>query len=111
MRLDEDIKNQLVERLKPLNPERVILFGSYAYGQPPSRDSDIDLIVVTTDGFVPQNFKENSEIYLKVSKRLRDIQAEIPIDLIVFTKPMYEKFVELKSMFSRKVLKEGITLI
>jgi len=35
MRLDEDIKNQLVERLKPLNPERVILFGSYAYGQPP----------------------------------------------------------------------------
>ncbi|NUN22757.1 MAG: nucleotidyltransferase domain-containing protein [Candidatus Jettenia caeni] len=110
MKLNEDIKNQLVERLKPLNPERVILFGSYAYGQP-SRDSDIDLIVVTTDGFVPQNFKENSEIYLKVSKRLRDIQAKIPIDLIVFTKPMYEKFVELKGMFSKKVLREGITLI
>lgn len=110
MRLDEDIKNQLIERLKPRNPERVILFGSYAYGQP-SRDSDIDLIVVTADGFVPQNFKENSEVYLKVSRTLRDIQAIIPMDLIVFTKPMYEKFVELKSMFSRKVLREGITLI
>ncbi len=111
MRLDENIKNQLIERLKPLNLERVILFGSYAYGQPPSRDSDIDLIVVTTDSFVPQNFKENCEVYLKVSKRLRDIQTKIPIDLIVFTKPMYEKFVELKSMFSRKVLREGISLI
>ncbi len=110
MRLEEDIKNQLVERLKPLNPERVILFGSYAYGQP-SRDSDIDLIVVTADCFVPQNFKENSEVYLKISKALRDIQAKIPIDLIVYTKPMYEKFVELKSMFSRKILSEGIVLI
>ena len=111
MRLDEDIKNQIVERLKPLNPERVILFGSYAYGQPPSRDSDIDLIVVTADGFVPQNFKENSEVYLKVSKMLRDIQVKIPIDLIVYTKPMYQKFVELKSMFSMKVLREGIILL
>lgn len=110
MKLDENIKNQIVERLKQLNPERVILFGSYAYGQP-SRDSDVDLIVVTTDSFVPQNFKENSEVYLKVSRRLRDIQVKIPIDLIVFTKPVYEKFIELKSMFSRKVLREGITLI
>ena len=39
---EDDIIKQLVEKLKPLNPERVILFGSYAYGLPPSRDSDID---------------------------------------------------------------------
>ncbi len=34
----------------------------------------------------------------------------MPIDLIVYTKPMYERFVDLKSMFSREVLKRGIVL-
>ena len=35
----EKIKNEIVELLKPLNPEKIILFGSYAYGIP-TEDSD-----------------------------------------------------------------------
>jgi predicted nucleotidyltransferase len=36
-----------VERIvAAFRPEKVILFGSYAYGQP-SEDSDVDLLVVT----------------------------------------------------------------
>jgi len=30
----ETIKSEIVERLKPLNPNKIILFGSYAYGTP-----------------------------------------------------------------------------
>ncbi|MEA2019014.1 MAG: nucleotidyltransferase domain-containing protein [Campylobacterota bacterium] len=41
----EEIKDEIVERLKPLNPDKVILFGSYAYGTP-TKDSDIDLFLV-----------------------------------------------------------------
>ncbi len=44
----EKIKIEIVERLKPLNPEKIILFGSYAYGNP-TEDSDIDLCVVKKD--------------------------------------------------------------
>jgi hypothetical protein len=66
---------------------------------------------VTDDDIMPNNFNEKKQIYLKVSNALRDIQEEMPIDLIVFTKPMYERFVELKSMFSRKILNNGIILI
>ncbi len=44
----EKIKAEIVERLKPLNPEKIILFGSYAYGNP-TEDSDIDLYVIKKD--------------------------------------------------------------
>jgi len=41
----EKVKLEIVERLKPLNPDKVILFGSYAYGTP-NEDSDIDLFLI-----------------------------------------------------------------
>lgn len=41
----EELKHEIVERLKPLDPDKIILFGSYAYGTP-TEDSDIDLFLV-----------------------------------------------------------------
>ena len=41
----EKLKDEIVERLKPLEPDKIILFGSYAYGTP-NKDSDIDLLLV-----------------------------------------------------------------
>jgi len=41
----EVIKHEIVERLKPLDPDKIILFGSYAYGTP-TEESDIDLFLV-----------------------------------------------------------------
>ena len=55
----ESLKAQIAARLAPLEPQKVILFGSYAYGTP-DENSDIDLYVVTKDDFVPQNWKEKS---------------------------------------------------
>lgn len=109
MKLDENLKNQLIERLKPLNPEKVILFGSYAYGEP-SKDSDIDLIVVTDDDIMPSNFDEKMQVYLKVSNALTDIRRSVPIDLIVHTKPMHKRFIELNNIFYREIAEKGIVL-
>jgi len=36
----EGLKREILERLRPLNPELVILFGSYAHGNP-TEDSGI----------------------------------------------------------------------
>ena len=36
-----------------------MLFGSYAYGVS-NEDSDVDLLVVTNDDFIPQNFAEKN---------------------------------------------------
>lgn len=43
-----EIKKLIVERIKPFNPEKIILFGSYAYGNP-TEDSDLDICVVEKD--------------------------------------------------------------
>jgi uncharacterized protein len=104
--IKEQILAQLTERLKLY---RVILFGSHAGGMP-GADSDIDLLVVTDDDFMPADFEENMQNYLKVSSALRDIKKRIPIDLIVHTRPMHEKFIQLGSMFSREVAKKGEVL-
>ena len=102
----EALKPQIVERLKPLNPEKIILFGSYAYGTP-NEESDIDLYVVTGDDVMPQSWREKMDIKLKYSERLRDIKEHYDVDMITHTKKMYEKFVEMDSMFSREILTKG----
>ena len=102
----EELKHQILEALKPLNPNKVILFGSYAYGNP-TKDSDVDLYIVTNDDFISQTWREKSNIYLKFSRKLRDLQKEIPIDLIVHTKGMYKKFAELNSSFYKHSILKG----
>ena len=99
----------IVDRLKEIKPYKIILFGSYACGNT-KVDSDIDIIVVTNDEYFPQNYKEKSDVYLKVSNLLSDFLGKIPVDLVVYTKPMYEKFIELGSLFSKEVLQKGVVL-
>ena len=106
----EAIKLEIVERLKPLNPEKIILFGSYAYGVP-HEDSDIDLYIVTNDDFIPQSFRENSQIFLKYSNKIWSLQKIIPIDLITHTKKMHKKFIELNGSFSKEIIEKGVRLI
>ena len=43
--LPVDLKLKIVEALKSLGPEKIILFGSHAYGDP-QEESDIDLFVI-----------------------------------------------------------------
>jgi predicted nucleotidyltransferase len=100
---------KIVNELKKASPERIILFGSYAYGNPTS-DSDLDIMVVSNDNTLPESYKEKSEIYLKIAHLIDDIRSEIPVDLIVHTKPMHKIFNQKNSMFSREVKEKGKVL-
>ena len=106
----ENIKLEIVEKLKPLNLDKIILFGSYAYGQP-HQDSDIDLYVVTKDDFIPNSWREKNKIYANVISHIRHIAQEYPTDLIVHTKKMHEKFLEINSSFSKELHSKGIQLL
>ena len=106
----EKIKLEIIERLKPLEPNKIILFGSYAYGTP-NEDSDIDLYVVTNDDFIPKSWREKNEIYLKVARTIRDLREHIAIDLMVHSKKMYEIFKETNSSFFRYDISRGVNLI
>ena len=105
----EKLKKEIVLRLKPLDPEKVILFGSYAWGEP-NDDSDIDLYVVTKDYFIPKSWKEKNLIYLSVAREVRSLRKKVAIDLIVHTKKMHEKFLTLNSSFSREIVQRGIQI-
>ncbi len=106
----EELKPLIIERLKPLNPDKIILFGSYAYGTP-NEESDIDLYVVTNDDFIPQTFEEKNNLYLKVSRHLRELRKFVAIDLIVHSRKMNELFEKNNSSFYKNDIKNGMLLV
>jgi len=105
----DSLLNEIKQRLVPMGIEKLILFGSFAYGMP-TKDSDIDLLVVTSDEIIPVDFSEKAEVYLKVAREIESIRRRVPIDLIVHTRPMHRKFIELNSMFCREIMKRGQVL-
>ena len=102
--MDSHIIDRIVNRLKEINPDKVILFGSYAWGEP-HEDSDLDIIVVTNEDIMPKNYNEKMEIYLKVSTLLSEFKKQAPIDLVVHTRAMHNKFLKLGSAFSKEISK------
>lgn len=108
--LKKEIKDLILEKLaEHVNLFKVILFGSFAYGKP-CKDSDIDLLVVTDDDVMPATYDENMKNFLKISAALRDVKKNIPIDLIVHSRPMHEKFIQMGSMFSKQIIQKGEVL-
>jgi len=77
----EDLKGSIVKKLKPLYPEKIILFGSYAYGNP-TVDSDLDICVVKRD--YESRWKEKQ----KIRELLKDIK--LPKDILVPRVEEYE---------------------
>ena len=94
------LKQQIVIALKPLDPEKIILFGSYAYGNP-SPDSDLDICVVEKK--YDSKWKEKE----KIRNLLKDIK--MPKDIIVSYLEEYEFYKkEINSVFNDIDLKGDI---
>ncbi len=109
MQIDNSYINELKQRIIELNPFLIVLFGSYAYGNP-HKDSDIDLLVVTNDNNFPENYDERIKLQLVVSNYIFDILKKVPVDLLVYTVPMYKKFIEQSSLFAQEILTKGVIL-
>jgi predicted nucleotidyltransferase len=75
----ESIIQQLVDRIKEFDPEKIILFGSYAYGTP-TKDSDVDLFVIKNI-----DLQDIRETRIEIRRSLFSIRYEnqIEIDLLV----------------------------
>lgn len=72
----QELSNQIAEAFQP---ERIILFGSYAYGHP-DEGSDVDLLVVLP--FEGRGLRKSLEILNKVNPRFAiDLLARRPGDL------------------------------
>jgi len=107
--MDNLFINELKANLSKLDPYLVVLFGSYAHGTPHA-DSDLDIMVVLNDLSMPVTFKEKQLLYLKVSPYTHSVAKKIPVDLIVYTLPMFENLKKTNSNFSNEILSKGIIL-
>lgn len=84
-------------------PEKIILFGSYAYGEPHG-DSDIDLLIVkdTTERFLNR---------MDTVRRLADgAHRHIPFEPVVFTPSEIEQRLRIGDQFVEEIVTKGETL-
>jgi predicted nucleotidyltransferase len=85
-----------------LKPEKIILFGSYAYGKP-TPDSDVDLLVIM------KTRAKEIDRYVKVSNLL--YPRQFPVDIIVKTpKEIEAESKKRGNFFMREVLRKGRVL-
>jgi uncharacterized protein len=72
------------------NPDKIILFGSYASGNP-NRDSDLDLLIISSS-----DLPRHKRAY-EIRKSL--IGSILPLDIIVYTPEEFENERAIKYSF------------
>jgi predicted nucleotidyltransferase len=95
----ETLPNAIERIVLELKPEKIILFGSYAYGNP-TPDSDVDLLVI-------MNTKAKEiDRYVAVSNLL--YPRQFPVDILVKTpKEVKEASGKRGNFFIREILTKG----
>lgn len=100
-----DIESKLQEItdkiVKDFQPQKVVLFGSYAWGEP-TAESDIDLLVV----------KETNLSTREIAKEIDGslFPRPFPIDLIVHTPQQVARRMEMGDFFINSILSKGKVL-
>lgn len=96
----ENIKKEILEALRPVEPYKIVLFGSYARKDEKS-NSDIDLYIVTGDDFIPGNFAEKMSIKTQVTKALRNLKKNM-ILISSFIQEKCQRFFFILTVFWQK---------
>jgi len=99
----KEIKDIAEKLRREYQPEKIILFGSYAWGKP-DRHSDIDLFIV----------KETKDRHIDRAVKVREIldkeNGEFALDTIVYTPKETEERLRLGDGFIKKIMTEGTVL-
>jgi len=91
--------NEIVHRIvTELEPEKIILFGSYGYGTP-TDDSDVDLLVIMGTDSRP------AERYLAISRLIRP--RPFPLDILVKTPDEIAQALDKGDFFIREIITQG----
>jgi predicted nucleotidyltransferase len=85
---------------REFNPQKVILFGSHAHGQP-RPDSDVDLLVVMP--------LEGDPVDKSVEVRLK-LRPRFPLDLLIRTPAKIKERLAMGDDFIRDILDKGTVL-
>ena len=101
--IDTHILNDIVNRLvAEFNPDKIILFGSHAWGTPHT-SSDLDILIIVASS----NLKPTRRA-TKAYRCLRGLNA--PVEVIVSTHKELERYRSVPSSLTRKILEKGISI-
>jgi predicted nucleotidyltransferase len=104
---DEKVKRiifTLVEKLKKgYQPEKIILYGSYAWGKP-TKDSDLDLFIIKRTN------ERHIDRAIKVCEILDQEEREVPLEPLVYTPEEVEYRLKIGDDFIKKIIEEGKVL-
>ena len=99
-----DMILEIVSKIKKeYQPDKIILFGSYAYGQP-DRDSDVDLLIIKD---TPERFIDR---LVAVTRIASDPKRYIPLEVVVFTPEEVREKLKNGDQFLREILNKGEVL-
>jgi predicted nucleotidyltransferase len=93
----EEFSQQIAQKFQP---DRIILFGSYAYGQP-TEDSDVDLLVILPFEDLP---------VCKAIEIRRQIKPPFPLDLMARTSEQIQQRLDMGDFFIKDIIKNGRVL-
>lgn len=95
---------EIVDRIKKeYDPEKIILYGSYAYGTP-TEESDIDLFIVKdTD-------KRRVDRFVEVDRLIYNPNLKISVSPLVYTPKEVEERLLLGDDFVTEILQRGEVL-
>jgi predicted nucleotidyltransferase len=93
----KEIKRLCEKIAREFHPEKIILFGSHAYGKP-EWDSDVDLLVI-----MPFNGRHTK----KAIEILNRVNPSSALDLLVRTPQQVEKRLAMGDFFMREILERG----
>ncbi len=100
-KVDDKLLQEIVKRIvSAINPKKIILFGSWAYGKP-HRGSDLDILVIV-DKLTTSSRREER---IKIRTLLQDIM--IPQDIIVATTRDVEEWKNVPQAFITSIIKKG----
>jgi uncharacterized protein len=101
--ISNNLKDQITEAIEPLKPEKIILFGSYAYGMV-NKDSDIDLLLVKDLA------KDKIRDYrIQARKKLwEQFKGQgLSFDILVDSNTRIQKRIALGDLFYSEIIKKG----
>ena len=97
--IDPQVLDQIVEQIvKVLDPEKIILFGSYVHGEAEA-DSDVDIAVIA------ETHEPRHKVLGEVSWNLRDLH--LPMDIILYSPERWHYFRQVWSSFPSIIEETG----
>ena len=100
------VLDRLIYSLKPSDPYRIVLFGSYANGNP-NENSDIDIMVILDNNHISRTYEERLNKKIFVRKLVLEINRKIPLDILVYSKEELNKIKEQGNYFIDEIEKTG----